>query len=143
MTKIKLELEETDLYNSLKSIIKHSNSEEIARALTSIIAPHEKLTSIFFKTYFGGSAPPVLSEGTMVTVNPNKLSYKTNVEGMKRLGLLNISGHATAIIKEFRGFHESHNYYVNFMNVDDNDNKSYEDTGFISYQDVITVIEEL
>ena len=143
MTKIKVELEETDLYNSLKSIIKHSNSEEIARALTSIIAPHEKLTSIFFKTYFGGSAPPVLPEGTMVTVNPNKLSYKTNVEGMKRLGLLNISGHATAIIKEFRGFHESHNYYVNFMNVDDNDNKSYEDTGFISYQDVITVIEDL
>ena len=143
MTKIRVELEETDLYNSLKSIIKHSNSEEIARALTSIIVPHEKLTSIFFKTYFGGSAPPVLPEGTMVTVNPNKLSYKTNVEGMKRLGLLNISGHATAIIKEFRGFHESHNYYVNFMNVDDNDNKSYEDTGFISYQDVITVIEEL
>ncbi len=143
MTKIRVELEETDLYNSLKSIIKHSNSEEIARALTSIIAPHEKLTSIFFKTYFGGSAPPVLPEGTMVTVNPNKLSYKTNVEGMKRLGLLNISGHATAIIKEFRGFHESHNYYVNFMNVDDNDNKSYEDTGFISYQDVITVIEDL
>ena len=29
------------------------------------------------------------------------------------------------------------------MNVDDNDNKSYEDTGFISYQDVITVIEDL
>jgi len=143
MTKIRVELEETDLYNSLKSIIKHSNSEEIAKALTSIIVPHEKLTSIFFKTYFGGSAPPVLPEGTMVTVNPNKLSYKTNVEGMKRLGLLNISGHATAIIKEFRGFHESHNYYVNFMNVDDNDNKSYEDTGFISYQDVITVIEEL
>ena len=143
MTKIRVELEETDLYNSLKSIIKHSNSEEIAKALTSIIAPHEKLTSIFFKTYFGGSAPPVLPEGTMITVNPNKLSYKTNVEGMKRLGLLNISGHATAIIKEFRGFHESHNYYVNFMNVDDNDNKSYEDTGFISYQDVITVIEEL
>jgi hypothetical protein len=143
MTKIRVELEETDLYNSLKSIIKHSNSEEIAKALTSIIVPHEKLTSIFFKTYFGGSAPPVLPEGTMVTVNPNKLSYKTNVEGMKRLGLLNISGHATAIIKEFRGFHESHNYYVNFMNVNDNDNKSYEDTGFISYQDVITVIEDL
>ncbi len=77
MTKIRVELEETDLYNSLKSIIKHSNSEEIAKALTSIIVPHEKLTSIFFKTYFGGSAPPVLPEGTMVTVNPNKLSYKT------------------------------------------------------------------
>jgi hypothetical protein len=61
---------------------------------------------------------------------------------MKKVGLLNISGHATAIIKEFRGFHESHNYYVNFMNVDNND-KTYEDTGFISYQDVVTVIEDL
>jgi hypothetical protein len=28
------------------------------------------------------------------------------------------------------------------MNVDDND-KTYEDTGFITYQDIITVVEEL
>jgi len=142
MTKIKVELEETDLFNAIKKIIDHGNRVEIAKALTSIIAPHEKLSSIFFKTYFGGSAPEILPKGTMITVNPNRLSYKTNVDGMKRLGLLNISGDATVIIKEFRGFHESHNYYVNFMNVDDKD-KSYEDTGFISYQDVISIIEEL
>ena len=142
MAKIKLQLEETDLYNSLKGIIKHSNSEEIARALTNMIRPHEKLVSIFFRTYFGNNAPEVLPEGTMITVKPGVLSYKVNVEGMKKLGLLNISGHATAIIKEFRGFNESHNYYVNFMNVDSND-KSYEDTGFINYQDVISIIEEL
>jgi hypothetical protein len=142
MTKIRVELEETDLFNAIKKIIDHSNRVEIARALTNIIAPHEKLTSIFFKTYFGGSAPQILPEGTMITVNPRALSYKANVDAMKKLGLLNISGHATAIIKEFRGFHDSHNYYVNFMNVDGND-KSYEDTGFINYQDVISVIEEL
>jgi hypothetical protein len=142
MTKIRVELEETDLFNAIKKIIDHGNRVEIARALTSIIAPHEKLTSIFFKTYFGGSAPDVLPKGTMITVKPNVLSYKVNVEGMKRIGLLNISGDATVIIKEFRGFHESHNYYVNFMNVDEND-KAYEDTGFINYQDVISIIEEL
>jgi hypothetical protein len=142
MTKIRVELEETDLFNAIKKIIDHGNRVEIARALTNILAPHEKLTSIFFKTYFGGAAPQVLPEGTMITVKPGVLSYKVNVDGMKRIGLLNISGHATAIIKEFRGFHESHNYYVNFMNVDSND-KSYEDTGFVGYQDVISVIEEL
>jgi hypothetical protein len=142
MTKIRVELEETDLFNAIKKIIDHGNRVEIAKALTSIIAPHERLTSIFFKTYFGSSAPDVLPVGTMITVKPSLLSYKANVDAMKRLGLLNISGDATAIIREFRGFHESHNYYVNFMNVDDND-KSYEDTGFIGYQDVITVIEEL
>jgi len=142
MTKIRVELEETDLFNAIKKIIDHGNRVEIAKALTSIIAPHEKLTSIFFKTYFGGSAPQALPEGTMITVNPIVLSYKANVDAMKRLGLLNISGHATAIIKEFRGFHDSHNYYVNFMNVDNND-KTYEDTGFIGYQDVISIIEEL
>jgi hypothetical protein len=142
MTKIKVELEETDLFNAIKKIIDHGNRVEIAKALTSIIAPHEKLSSIFFKTYFGGSAPEILPQGTMITVNPSRLSYKTNVDGMKRIGLLNISGHATAIIKEFRGFHESHNYYVNFMNVDPDD-KAFEDTGFINYQDVISIIEEL
>ena len=142
MTKIRLELEETDLFNAIKKIIDHPNRVEIAKTLTTIIAPNERLSSIFFKTYFGGPAPQVLPEGTMITVKPSVLSYRANVDAMKRIGLLNISGHATAIIKEFRGFHESHNYYVNFMNVDDND-KSYEDTGFIGYQDVISIIEEL
>lgn len=142
MTKIRLELEETDLFNAIKKIIDHPNRVEIAKTLTTIIAPNERLSSIFFKTYFGGAAPQVLLEGTMITVKPSVLSYRANVDAMKKLGLLNISGHATAIIKEFRGFHESHNYYVNFMNVDDND-KTYEDTGFISYQDVISIIEEL
>jgi hypothetical protein len=142
MTKIRLELEETDLYNSLKSIIKHSNSEEIARALTSIIAPNEKLSSIFFKTYFGGSAPQILPEGTMIRVSPRDLSYKANIDGMKKLGLLNISGHATAIVKEFKGFHDFTTYIVNFMNVDEN-NQTFEDTGFIAYNQVESIIEDL
>ena len=142
MTKIRVELEETDLFNAIKKIIDHGNRVEIARALTNIIAPHEKLTSIFFKTYFGGAAPQVLPEGTMITVNPRNLSYKTNVDGMKRLGLLNISGHATAIVKEFKGFHDYTTYIVNFMNVDEN-NKTFEDTGFIAYNQVESIIEEL
>jgi len=142
MTKIKLELEETDLFNAIKKIIDHPNRVEIAKALTSILAPNERLSSIFFKTYFGSSAPQILPEGTMITVNPRDLSYKANIDGMKKLGLLNISGHATAIVKEFKGFHDYTTYIVNFMNVDEN-NKTFEDTGFIAYNQVESIIEEL
>jgi hypothetical protein len=142
MTKIRLELEETDLFNAIKKIIDHPNRVEIAKVLTSIIAPHERLSSIFFKTYFGSSAPQVLPEGTMITVSPRDLSYKANIDGMKKLGLLNISGHATAIVKEFKGFHDYTTYIVNFMNVDEN-NKTFEDTGFIAYNQVESIIEEL
>jgi len=142
MTKIRVELEETDLFNAIKKIIDHPNRVEIAKTLTTIIAPNERLSSIFFKTYFGGAAPEVLPNGTMITVNPRELSYKANVEGMKKLGLLNISGHATALIKEFKGFGDYTTYIVNFMNVDDND-KTFEDTGFVAYNQVLSVIEEL
>ena len=142
MTKIKLELEETDLFNAVKKIINHPNGEEISKALTSIIAPNERLTSIFFKTYFMGMAPEILPNGTMITVSPRDLSYKANIDGMKRLGLLNISGHATAIVKEFKGFHDFTTYIVNFMNVDEND-KTFEDTGFIAYNQVESIIEDL
>jgi hypothetical protein len=142
MTKIKVELEETDIFNAIKKIIDHPNRVEIAKALTSIIAPNERLSSIFFKTYFMGAAPEVLPNGTMITVNPRDLSYKANVEGMKKLGLLNISGHATALIKEFKGFGDYTTYLVNFMNVDDND-KTFEDTGFVAYNQVLSVVEEL
>jgi len=142
MTKIKVELEETDIFNAIKKIIDHPNRVEIAKALTSIIAPNERLSSIFFKTYFMGSAPEVLLNGTMITVNPRDLSYKANVEGMKKLGLLNISGHATALIKEFKGFGDYTTYLVNFMNVDDND-ETFEDTGFVAYNQILSVVEEL
>jgi hypothetical protein len=142
MTKIKLELEETDLFNAIKKIIDHPNRVEIAKALTSIIAPNERLSSIFFKTYFMGMAPEILPNGTMITVNPSNLSYKANIEGMKKLGLLNISGQSTAIIKEFKGFSDYTTYIVNFINVDDNDN-TFEDTGFVPYSQIESIVEEL
>lgn len=142
MTKIKVELEETDIFNAIKKIIDHPNRVEIAKALTSIIAPNERLSSIFFKTYFMGNAPEVLLNGTMITVNPRDLSYKANIDGMKKLGLLNISGHATALIKEFKGFGDYTTYLVNFMNVDDND-ETFEDTGFVAYNQILSVVEEL
>jgi len=141
MTKINLELNETDLYNALKSIIKHANADEIAKVLSYCIGYSNTASSIFFKTYLGDVAPIVLPEGTMIKVNASGINYKAQVDKMKEKGLLDEAGNCTAIIKEFRGFHDSTTYYLSFTNVSE-DGSTYQDTGFISYKDVISVIEE-
>ena len=142
MTKINLELNETDLYNALKSIIKHANADEIAKVLSYCIGYSNTASSIFFKTYLGDVAPIVLPEGTMIKVDASRISYKAQVDKMKEKGLLDEAGNCTAIIKEFRGFHDSTTYYLSFTNVND-DGSTYQDTGFISYKDIIEVIQDL
>ena len=141
MTKINLELNETDLYNALKSIIKHANADEIAKVLSNCIGYSNTASSIFFKTYLGDIAPTVLPEGAMIKVNASGISYKVTVDKMKEKGLLDEAGNCTAFIKEFRGFHDNTTYYVSFTNVGD-DGNTYQDTGFINYKDIISVIEE-
>lgn len=141
MTKINLQLDETDLYNALKGIIKHANADEIAKVLSYCIGYSDNASSMFFKTYLGDIAPTVLPVGTIIKVFARGISYKTNVEKMKEKGLVDEEGACTAIIKEFRGFHDSTTYYVTFTNVGD-DGNTYQDTGFLSYKDVVSVIEE-
>lgn len=141
MTKINLELNETDMYNALRGIIKHANADEIAKVLSNCIGYSQTSSSMFFKTYLGDIAPTVLPVGTMIKVNASNISYKTNVEQMKAKGLLDDAGYCTAVIKEFRGFYDSTSYYLTFTNVGE-DGNTYQDTGFISYKDVISVIEE-
>lgn len=141
MTKIRLELDETDLYNALKGIISHTNGDEIAKFISNCIGYSDTASSIFFKTYLGDVAPVVLPEGTMIKVSPVGLTYKVRQDLMKKHGLLDENGNCTAIVKEFRGYNDSTNYYIKFTNVDENNNK-YEESGFINYKDIIEVIEE-
>ena len=141
MTKINLELNETDLYNALRGIIKHANADEIAKVLSNCIGYSNTASSIFFKTYLGDVAPTVLPDGTMIKVNASGISYKVTVDKMKEKGLIDEVGNCTAIIKEFRGFHDNTTYYVSFTNVGD-DGNTCQDTGFINYKDVLEVIEE-
>ena len=142
MTKINLQLDETDLYNALKSIIKHANADEIAKVLSNCIGYSNTASSIFFKTYLGDVAPIVLPDGTMIKVNASGISYKAQVDKMKEKDLVDNAGNCTAIIKEFRGFHDSSTYYLSFTNVNE-DGSTYQDTGFISYKDIIEVIQDL
>ena len=141
MTKINLELTETDLYNAIRGIIKHANGDEIAKFLSYNIGYSPMASSIFFKTYLGDVSPTVLPVGTMIKVDASGLSWRVNVHRMKEKNIADEVGNCVAIIKEFRGFHDTSNYYVTFTNVNDEGNP-FEDTGFITYKDVLEVIEE-
>lgn len=141
MTKIRLELDETDLYNAIRSIINHANADEIAKVLSHCIGYSTTASNMFFKTYLGDIAPTVLPIGTMIKVLAFGVSYKADVDKMKKHGLVDEAGNCTAIIKEFKGFHDNTTYYVSFNNVGADD-KVCQETGFIHYKDIIEVIEE-
>lgn len=141
MTKIQLELDETDLYKAIRSIIDHANADEIAKGLSNCIGTSSMASSIFFKTYLGDTAPIALQQGTMIKVLASNISYKATVDKMKEQGLVDKAGNCTAIIKEFRGYHDNSTYYISYTNVRD-DGTTYQDTAFINYKDVIEVIEE-
>lgn len=141
MTKIQLELNETDLYNTIRGIIDHTNADEIAKFLVYCVGSSHDTSSIFFKTYLGSPSPRVLLPGEMVKVLPKSITWKSKEDEMKKHNLIDESGYCTAVIKEFRGFHDSSTYYVSFSNVNE-DNEVFQDTGWLSYKDVISVIEE-
>ena len=141
MTKIQLELDETDLYNALRGIINHANGDEVAKFLSHCIGYSPTASNIFFKTYLGDVAPTVLPEGSMIKVEASGLSWRVNIHKMREKNIADENNNCIAIIKEFRGFHDNNNYYVSFTNVNDEGN-SHEDTAFISYKDIIEVIEE-
>ena len=142
MTKINLELDETDLYNAIRGIINHANGDEIAKFLSYSIGNSPMASTIFFKTYLGDVSPTVLPVGTMIRVDASGLSWRVNVHRMREQNIADEDGTCIAIIKEFRGFHDNTNYYASFTNVNDEGNP-YEDTAFITYKDVLEVIEEL
>lgn len=141
MTKIKLEIDETDLYKAIRSCIDHTNGDEIAKLLTSIIGLSDHASTLFFKTYLGDVTPPVLPYGTIVKVDPKQLSFSTRVDKMKEKGLLDDQGNCTAIIKKFEGFYQPTTYYASYQNVDHKD-EIVEDTGFLNFKEIIEVIEE-
>lgn len=141
MTKILLEIDETDLYKALRSCIDHANGDEIAKLITSIIGFSDHASTLFFKTYLGDVTPTVLPYGTMVRVDPKKLSFSARVDKMREKGLLDNQGNCTAIIHKFEGFYQPTTYWVSYQNIDHKD-EIVEDTGFINFKDILEVIEE-
>lgn len=141
MTKIKLEIEETHLYKAVRSCIDHTNGDEIAKLLTNMIGFSDQTSSLFFKIYLGDVAPTVLPRGTMVKVDPSRVSFSIKPDLMREKGLLDASGNCTVMIRDFQGFYQPTTYYVSFHNVNDK-GEVFEDTGFLSYTDILEVIEE-
>ena len=141
MTKIQLELDETDLYKAVRSIIDHANADEITKFLVHCLGASHDTANIFFKTYLGSPAPRVLLPGEMIKVLPKSITWKAQADQMRKHNLVDALGCCTAVIKEFRGFHDSSTYYVSFANVNDDD-EVFTDVVWISYKDVIEVIEE-
>jgi hypothetical protein len=117
-TKIHLEFDETDLYNTLKSMINHPNAEEITKLLTPFIGSSSDCTKWLFKLILGRKLPDIIPTGTICLTHVNNLSYEINKPKTIESDLSDNNGMIACTIKEFRGFHDWKHYEVESLGVD-------------------------
>jgi hypothetical protein len=116
--KIHLEFDETDLYNTLKSMINHPNAEEITKLLTPFIGSSSDCTKWLFKLILGRKLPDIIPTGTICLTHVNNLSYEINKPKTIESDLSDNNGMIACTIKEFRGFHDWKHYEVESLGVD-------------------------
>jgi hypothetical protein len=116
--KIHLELDETDLYNALKSILKHPNAEEICKLLTPFIGASSDCTKYLFKLLHGRKLPDVIPIGTICLTHVNNLDYSIDKPLTLESTLCDNNGMIACTIVEFRGFHDWKHYVVTSQGID-------------------------
>ena len=138
--KIHLEFDETDLYNTLKSMINHPNAEEITKLLTPFIGSSSDCSKWLFKLILGRKLPDIIPTGTICLTHVNNLSYEINKPKTIESELSDNNGMIACTIKEFRGFHDWRHYEVESLGIDD---KGIQKT-FSSYlmADTLEIMEE-
>ncbi len=138
--KIHLEFDETDLYNTLKSMINHPNAEEITKLLTPFIGGSPDCTKWLFKLILGRKLPDIIPVGTICLTHVNNLSYEINKPKTIESDLSDNNGMIACTIKEFRGFHDWKHYEVESLGIGD---KGIQKT-FSSYlmADTLQIMEE-
>jgi hypothetical protein len=138
--KIHLEFDETDLYNTLKSMINHPNAEEITKLLTPFIGGSPDCSKWLFKLILGRKLPDIIPVGTICLTHVNNLSYEINKPKTIESDLSDNNGMIACTIKEFRGFHDWKHYEVESLGIDD---KGIQKT-FSSYlmADTLQIMEE-
>ena len=138
--KIHLEFDETDLYNTLKSMINHPNAEEITKLLTPFIGGSPDCTKWLFKLILGRKLPDIIPVGTICLTHVNNLSYEIDKPKTIDSELSDNNGMIACTIKEFKGFHDWKHYEVESLGIDD---KGIQKT-FSSYliADTLQIMEE-
>lgn len=121
--KITLELEETDLYNALKTIIKHENSTEIVKLLTPFIGNSPDCTKWLFKLMYGKKLPDIIPVGTICLTNVNNLTYEIDKEATSASDLCDNKGMIACTIVEFKGYHDWRHFEVTSQGIDSSGNQ--------------------
>ena len=121
--KIHLELEETDLFNALETIINHPNATEIAKLLTPFIGASPDCTKWFFKLLYGKKLPDIIPVGTICLTHVNNLTYELDKEATKASDLCDNDGMIACTIVEFRGFHDWRHFEVTSQGIDGSGNQ--------------------
>ena len=113
--RISIELEETEIYKLLDSMITHQNKSELLKLLTPILCSGHKSAELFIKcAMLGLTLPDSLPEGTIVSINIDGLNHLSSERERISNSHLNIGDNRIlGVIDKFRGYHEYSSYSVN------------------------------
>lgn len=112
--KVSVNLEDTDVYNVLSSMIDHPNKEDYLKLLVPLICESHKAVDWFFRLHLGGKLPKILEEGTLCYVSIDALGYDVNKSMIKQSTYCNEKEQTVCRIKQFRGYHNYGTYTIVF-----------------------------
>ena len=137
--KISVNYEDTDVAKALGKIIKDSNSEEFIKLLTPMICSSQQATEYFFKLMLGNDLPDIIPNGTLCKIKVDRLGYASNKDEIRKK-FADDEDKVVVTVKEFRGYHEYSQYYIEYLNVL-SDSIEEKETTYVNAKE-LEVIEE-
>ena len=139
---VQVTYDDSDVAKALESIIEDPNWKEFVNLLTPLLCQNSQATTWFFKLKLGNKLPEIIPNGTLCKMLVKDLDYNANRSGLMNTHLVDDQDKIIVRVKEFRGWHEHHNYVVRYTNIHHDHGGEYKETSY-TQADQLEVIEEL
>ena len=134
--------DDSDVAKALESIIENHNHKEFVKLLTPLLCQNNQATTWFFKLMLGKKLPEIIPNGSLCKMLVKDLDYNANKNTLMNTHLMDNECKVIVRVKEFRGWHEHHNYVVRYTNIHHDHGGEYEESSYAQVES-LELIEEL
>lgn len=139
---VSITYDDSDVARAISKIILDNNKDEIVKLLTPFLCSNHNASSYFFKLLAGGKLPIEIPNESLCKILVRDLDYNANKDALSQSNLVDDEDKVIVRIKEFRGWHEHHNYTVTYTNLQDDNNTEYKETSYAQAHQ-LKIIEEI
>jgi len=136
---ISVTYDNSDVAKALSKIIKDPNAEEFVKLLTPMLCNNSQATDHFFKLMIGNKLPDIIAYGTLCRMPVSSIGYGMDKQATTQK-YADSDGCIIVTVKDFRGYHEYSQYYVEYTGIDDKGNVK-KDTTYVRTNE-LEIIED-